>query len=83
MKVIGKRVLVEKIVPAEKTAAGIFIPIANQKQNEGIVLAVGDKTKYIKVGDKVRYYQHAGVYVEHDGKECLFLHEENDIELVL
>lgn len=86
MRVLGNKILVEKIQPKSQTDSGIFIPTKNQKNNEGIVLAIGDKAQFVKVGDKVRYYQNAGVYIEHEGKDCLFLKcnkENSEVEIIL
>lgn len=83
MQLLGRKVLVEKIEPKETTASGIFIPLANQKQNEGIVIEVSNNVEFVKVGDKIRYFQNAGVPYIHEGKNCLFLKEDQDIELIL
>lgn len=83
MQLLGRKVLVEKIKPQEATASGVIIPMANRKKNEGTVIAVSDKAEFVKVGDTVRYFQGSGVPYEHEGKDCLFLREDHDIELIL
>lgn len=81
---IRNKVLVE-VSPAEtKTASGLFIPGSAVKDKlEGKVLMTGPLVRSMKEGDMVRYYDHCGVAVTHDGKECLILHELNDIVAVL
>lgn len=81
---IRNQVLVE-VSPAEtKTASGLFIPESAIKDKlEGKVLMTGTLVKSMKEGDMVRYYDHCGVEVTHEGKNCLILHELNDIVAVL
>lgn len=83
IKPLGNRVLIEPSVSEERTASGIIIPdTAKEKQQSGIVLAVGKGSKdtpmELKVGDKVIYGKFAGTEIEQDGKEYLIL-EQNDI----
>lgn len=85
MKIVGKKVLVEKL-PAEEKVGGIFVPIKNRKENEGIVLLVGDTVTEVKPGDKVRYFKGHGDKITYEGKHCLFLSvgvNKNDIEVIL
>ena len=75
IKPMGDRVLI-KIAEAEtKTAGGLFIPqTAQEKTQEGIVLAVGDSEDItVKVKDKVIYDKYAGTKIEIDGQEQLIL----------
>jgi len=83
MKIVGPKVLVEISEPEETTESGVFIPVANRIQNEGTVILVGDRTRFIKVGDKVRYYPHCGSQIEYEGKNCLFLKEVGEVEVIL
>ncbi len=83
MKLIGNKILVEKIEAPEKTPTGIIIPLNKRVENEGTVLFVGPKVSpEIQVGNKVRYYKGFGQPYQHEGKDCLFLKEE-ELELVL
>lgn len=81
---IKNKVLVE-VSPAEiQTASGLFLPGSAVKSKfEGKVLMVGPLVTSMKEGDKVRYYEHCGAPVTHNGKDCLILHELNDIVAVL
>jgi len=83
-KLIRNKILVE-IAPAEtQTAAGIFLPgVAVQNKLEGKVLTIGPKVTSVKEGDTIRYYDHCGSSVTHNGKDCLILNELNDVIAVL
>jgi chaperonin GroES len=81
---IRNKVLVEISEAKTKTASGIFLSgEAIKKPLEGKVIMTGPTTKKIKVGDTVRYYDHCGVPIEYQGKECIFLKEEFDIIVIL
>lgn len=81
---LNDKVLVEISQAETQTASGIFLASESIKKTlEGRVLLVGPKVKTVKVGDRIKYYDHCGVAVEHQGKECLFLKEATEIELVL
>jgi chaperonin GroES len=82
---VKDKVLVE-ISPAEtQTASGLFLPGGSSVKSkfEGTVLMCGPHVKGLKVGDKVRYYEHCGTEVEHDGKNCIILREEGEVCLKL
>jgi co-chaperonin GroES (HSP10) len=82
MQPIKNKVLIEVIEPKETTESGIFIPLNNRIDNEGIVSAVGPKVTCVAPGDKIRYYKGFGIPMEVHGKKCLFLTDEQ-IELIL
>ena len=77
IKPLGDRVLLKvKAEGEEKTAGGIYIPqTAQEKTQEGIVLAVGDDKEAIKVKvkDRVMYDKYAGTTVKVDGEEQLIV----------
>jgi co-chaperonin GroES (HSP10) len=81
MKMISDRVLIEIKQPQNQTKFGIYV--AQQPTNEGTVLMVGPRTKYLKPGDKIRHYPHVGVPVEFENKQCLILKEEGEVEIIL
>jgi chaperonin GroES len=58
-----------------KTPGGIYIPeTAQEKTQEGIVLAVGDDESInVKVKDRVIYDKYAGTTIKVDGEEQLIL----------
>jgi len=83
IKPLGTRVLVESSISEDKTASGIIIPdSAKEKQQNGVVLAVGGGSKEnpmeVKVGDKVLYGKFTGTEVQYEGKDYLIL-EQSDI----
>jgi chaperonin GroES len=71
----------------KKTAGGIIIPdTAKEKPHEGKIVAAGpgkmdDKGKRIplevKKGDRILFSKYAGTEIKIDGKEHLFMREED------
>ncbi|MBI2665151.1 co-chaperone GroES [Candidatus Woesearchaeota archaeon] len=75
---IGERVLLELSKKEEKTASGIYIPEAAQKEKkEGVVLAVGTfkdgKELPLKKGDKIVYGGYSSEELEVDGKKYILI----------
>lgn len=83
MRILHDLVLAEKIIPKQTTSSGIQLSYNDQQKYEAEVIATGEKVKHVKPGDKVRYYQGAGQEYSYEGRDCLFLHEIGDIELIL
>jgi chaperonin GroES len=76
IKPLGDRVLIKVQQSEQKTAGGIYIPqTAQEKTQEGIVLAVGDDKDAIKVKvkDVVLYDKYAGTTIKVEGEEQLVL----------
>lgn len=75
IKPLGERVLVKMQAGETKTAGGIFIPeTAQEKTQEGIVLAVGDDESItVKAKDHVIYDKYAGTTIKVNGEEQLIL----------
>ena len=72
------RILVESAAAEEKTASGIIIPdTANEKPQEGTVIAVGqgtdEKPVTLKVGDRVLYGKYSGTEITIGGIEYLIM----------
>ena len=56
IKPLGYRVLAKQDKSSEKTASGLYIAEgAKEKPEVAEIVAVGDKVKDVKVGDKVLY----------------------------
>ena len=76
IKPLGDRVLI-KIAESEKqTAGGIFIPeTAQEKTQEGIVVAVGDDKEAItvKAKDRIIYDKYAGTTIKVEGEDQLIV----------
>jgi chaperonin GroES len=75
VKPLGDRVLVKMEEMEAKTAGGILIPqTAQEKTQQGIVLAVGDDEAIkVKVNDRVVYDKYAGTTFKVGGEEQLIL----------
>jgi chaperonin GroES len=76
IKPIGDRVLTKIKKSESKTKGGIIIPdTAQEKTQEGIIMAVGDDKENIKVkvSDHVLYDKYAGTSIKIDGEEHLIL----------
>lgn len=80
MKLLKDRVLVE--VFKETTASGIILPERDTVKNKGKVLFAGPNA-FAKVGEMVLYHEHVGTEYEHEGKPCLFLHEQAEVISIL
>jgi chaperonin GroES len=89
LKPLGSFILVETLAERETTESGLItIPhSAREKDGTALVIAVGDgidlpdgttRPLRVKAGDKVLYDKFAGVKTKVDGKEYLFL-RENDL----
>ncbi|MCL2805344.1 MAG: co-chaperone GroES [Treponema sp.] len=79
------RVMVKLEKNEAKTAGGIIIPdTAQEKTQQGTVVAVGDDKEVIKVsvGQKVMYDKYAGTQVKIDGEEHLILKMADVIAVV-
>jgi chaperonin GroES len=75
VKPLGDRVLVKMEEMESKTAGGILIPqTAQEKTQQGIVLAVGDDEAIkVKANDRVIYDKYAGTTFKVGGEEQLIL----------
>jgi chaperonin GroES len=75
IKPLGDRVLVKMEEGETKTAGGIYIPqTAQEKTQEGVVLAVGDDESIkVKAKDRVLYDKYAGSTIKVDGEEQLIV----------
>ncbi|MCL2557461.1 MAG: co-chaperone GroES [Treponema sp.] len=87
MKVVplADRVMVKLEKTEAKTAGGIIIPdTAQEKTQQGVVVAVGDDKEVIKVkaGQRVMYDKYAGAQVKIDGEEHLILKMADIIAVV-
>jgi len=84
---LNDRVLVVRVEEEQRTAGGIIIPnSAKEKPQEGKLIAVGpgkrdEKGKRnpldLKPGDKIFFSKYAGTEIEIDGKEHLFMQEDD------
>ena len=84
IKPLGERVLIKMIEMDTKTAGGIFIPqTAQEKTQEGIVLAVGDDESIkVKVKDHVLYDKYAGSTIKVDSEEQLIVKMDDILAVI-
>lgn len=84
IKPLGDRVLVEIREQEQKTASGIIIPdSAQEKQNEGTVIAIGtDENIQVKEGDVVLFGKFAGTEVK-DGDKSYLIIESKDLLAII
>jgi len=68
------RVIVQQLKAEEKTAGGIFIPeSAQNKEQQGVVVAVAEGITAVKPGDNVIYAQYGGAEVTIDNQQYVIL----------
>jgi len=86
IKPIGERVLIKPIKEEEKTASGIILPGAGDKEkpNLGTVMAVGkgEKLEDIKVDQTIVYNKYAGTEIK-DGEEKYIILNGEDVLAVV
>ena len=86
LKPLGDRVLLKVQESEQKTAGGIYIPqTAQEKTQEGVVVAVGDDKDAIKVKvkDRVMYDKYAGTTITVDGVEQLIVKASDILAVVV
>ena len=89
---MNDRVLVTRVEEEQKTAGGIIIPdTAKEKPQEGKVVAVGpgkldDSGKRVplevKKGDRILISKYAGTEIKIDGKEHIFMREDDILAIL-
>ena len=82
MRILNKNILVTKITK-EKTESGIILADSQKNEQLGKVVQIGNKVKFAKIGDTVKYYEHAGRELIFEGEEYLLLHEINDVSVIV
>ena len=92
MKPLNDRILVVRVEEEQKSPGGIIIPdTAKEKPMEGKIVAAGPGKRgddgercplEVKKGDRVLFSKYAGTEITIDGKEHLFMRED-DILAVL
>ena len=85
IKPLGDRVLLKVSEGEQKTSGGIYIPqTAQEKTQEGVVVAIGDDKDAIKVKvkDRVMYDKYAGTSIKVNGEEQLIV-KASDILAVI
>lgn len=73
---LGSRVLIEVVEEEGVTASGLVIPdTAKEKQQKGVIVAVGDDEDVItvKVGERVLFPKYSGTEISQGGHEYLII----------
>ncbi len=75
VKPLGNRVLLKVKLQEEKSTGGIYIPpTAQEKTQEGVVVAIGESDEItVKVNDTVIYDKYAGTQIKLSGEEHLIV----------
>jgi chaperonin GroES len=77
-KPLKDRVFVSYTEELSKTAGGLYIPdSAKEKPQSGMIEAVGEEVKQLKVGDKVLFDRYSGSKISIDNTEYLIVKEED------
>jgi chaperonin GroES len=86
VKPLGNNVLVEVMKPEKVTESGIVIPdTAEERPQEGLVVAVGDGdkiNKQLKEGAKVLFAKYSGTEIKIGGQENLILKAEDVLAVI-
>jgi chaperonin GroES len=78
IKPIGNRVAILQKSAEQVTASGLVIPTtAQEKPQQGEIIAIGSKVEDIAVGDTVIYSKYAGTSLTIGNVEYLVLSEED------
>jgi len=83
LKPLGDRIIVRPATEEEVTKSGIIIPdtVEKEKKEEGVVIAIGDGEKVLKLGlkdgDKVIFGKYSGEEVTIDDVEHKVLKDED------
>ncbi len=77
-------IVIRKPVVQETTSAGIFLPdeVRPDAPSEGEVVAVGEKTSMLKIGDRVIYKRFAPLPITIEGVDYLIA-QESDVLIKL
>lgn len=84
MQLLGDRILCKKVNTEVKSTSGLILPTNYNQENDYEVLAIGNKVKHIKPGDKIRKFKHSdGTPAVYNGINCLIMSESGDVEFVV
>ena len=77
MTPIQNKILAE-IIEQKPTEGGLLLMSADLAKYSAKVLAVGPDVEYTKIGDVIRYNPNTATDYDHEGKNCVFLREDQD-----
>jgi chaperonin GroES len=82
LQAIADKVVI-RLMKKVKTVGGIIVPdTVVEKITYGTVVSVGDEVKRVKEGDVVKFFDYAGVGVEHEDRKYIIV-RETDIYAIL
>ena len=92
LKPIGDKVIAERIGSADKTKGGLYLPdTAQEKPQEGKVFAIGSGRVLkngkvvplsVKPGDRIIFGKYSGSEIKVEGKEYVFLNEDEILAII-
>lgn len=82
IKPLGDRVVAIKDAPLEKTASGIYLGEAKEKQYYAVVESVGPDAKSVKKGDKIIFKEYSATDIKVDKKDYLVIKEEDILGVI-
>ena len=92
LKPIGDRVIAQRLGSAEKSKGGLYLPdTAQEKPQEGKVIAAGPGKMLksgkvvplaVKAGDRIIFGKYSGSELKVEGKEYVFLNEDDILAIV-
>ncbi len=84
---LADRVIIQQAEAETTTASGIIIPdTAQEKPQEGTVIAVGEGTKdnpmTVKAGDNILYGKYAGTELKYNGSDYMIMKESDILAII-
>ena len=77
IKPLADRVVAKKDAAVEKTASGILLGEAKEKQNTAVVESVGPDVKNVKKGDRILYRDYSASEIKYENTDYLIIKEED------
>jgi chaperonin GroES len=83
-RILGNRILIKQNESESelKESKLILSPSAREQKSSGMVFAIGDETKEIKIGDEVVYDKYSGTELRIDGRSFIVVHEPSIIMIL-
>jgi chaperonin GroES len=81
-RILGNRILIKQNESELKESKLILSPSAREQKSSGMVFAIGDETKEIKIGDEVVYDKYSGTELRIDGRSFIVVHEPSIIMIL-
>ncbi len=84
IKPLGNNILIKRRIAEETTANGIYLPGKQQDKQEGIVEAIGEEVKTVKVKDLVIFKRYgSSEELEVDGVKYILASEKDILAQIL